>query len=238
MIRNMLKDHQTCPILGTKSLFFSKKNIGFCTVCHLEYISIVRGSVGIRSSDSWSSDSGSSDRVSSDRGSSVDPLTEDPLPEDPLSEDTLLEDTLTVDPLVVDPLVVDSKIQKRKIYIIYCTLHPLISSFIFSYLLSLSLLPFIYFNLVQYLYHITTYLWALGESNPGPQDYEPPALPLVYRGWWCHNRFICSYYYGWLCIYIYIHPLTTSLHHRISSDSGSSVRGYPLRNARFKLSLQ
>ena len=81
----------------------------------------------------------------------MDPLTEDPPPEDPLSEDTLLEDTLTVDPLVVDPLVVDSKIQKRKIYIIYCTLHPLISSF-------LSLLPFIYFNLVQYLYHITTYL--------------------------------------------------------------------------------
>ena len=122
-------------------------------MCHLEYISIVRGSVGIRSSDSGSSDSGSSDRVSSDRGSSVDPLTEDPPPEDPLSEDTL-----TVDPLVVDPLVVDSKIQKRKIYIIYCTLHPLISSFVFSYLLSLSLLPFIYFNLVQYLYHITTYL--------------------------------------------------------------------------------
>ena len=88
----------------------------------------------------------------------MDPLTEDPLPEDPLSEDTLLEDTLTVDPLVVDPLVVDSKIQKRKIYIIYCTLHPLFSSFVFSYLLSLSLLPFIYFNLVQYLYHITTYL--------------------------------------------------------------------------------
>ena len=180
---------------------------GFCTVCHLEYISIVRGSAGIRSSDSGSSDSGSSDRVSSDRGSSVDPLTEDPPPEDPLSEDTLLEDTLSVDPLVVDPLVVDSKIQKRKIYIIYCTLHPLISSFLSSYLLSLSLqllltLPFIYFNLVQYLYHITTYLWVLGESNSGFQDYEPPALPLVYRGWWCHNRFICSYYYAWLYIYM------------------------------------
>ena len=87
----------------------------------------------------------------------MDPLTEDPPPEDPLSEDTLLEDTLTVDPLVVDPLVVDSKIQKRKIYIIYCTLHPLISSFLSSYLLLLTL-PFIYFNLVQYLYHITTYL--------------------------------------------------------------------------------
>ena len=139
------------------------KIVGFCTVCHLEYISIVRGSVGIRSSDSGSSDSGysdsgSSDRVSSDRGSSVDPLTEDPPPEDPLSEDTLLEDTLSVDPLVVDPLVVDSKIQKRKIYNIYCTLHPLISSFVFSYLLSLSLLPFIYFNLAEYLYHSTTYL--------------------------------------------------------------------------------
>ena len=86
----------------------------------------------------------------------MDPLTEDPPPEDPLSEDTLLEDTLSVDPLVVDPLVVDSKIQKRKIY---CIHHPLISSFLSSYLPSLLLtLPFIYFNLVQYLYHITTYL--------------------------------------------------------------------------------
>ncbi len=46
------------------------KKRGFCTVCHLEYIYIVRGSAGIRSTDSGSSDSGSSDR-----GSSVDLLT-------------------------------------------------------------------------------------------------------------------------------------------------------------------
>ena len=92
-----------------------------------------------------------------------DPLSEDPQTEYPLSEDTLLEDTLAVDPIVVDPLVVDSKIQKRKIYIIYCTHHPLISPFLSSYLLSLSPTPSDYPSFTSIWYSIYIILQLTSE---------------------------------------------------------------------------